>query len=131
MNIQRFTGSISFLPGRIFVHNQGLQPITTTTGKAILNGKEFIISIDPVNLQAAGVLRLFTQDAIKFTGDFTYAGKDQPEAKADLEYFDNEKSAILIGEWIEDTHIYTCFIQLNRIGAFLDAAENESGLRFI
>jgi hypothetical protein len=65
-------------------------PINTTTDRAILKDNELIISINPVNNQAAGVLKLLTSDAIRFTGFFTYAGKEQPEANTALEYYDNE-----------------------------------------
>ena len=119
--MKRETGNISFLPGKIFVHNPGIQPINTTTDRAILKDNEFIISINPVNNQAAGVLRLFTKDAITFSGDFTYSGNDQPEAKATVDYDDNEKSAILIGEWSEDNQIYTCIFSLIKVDQFYES----------
>jgi hypothetical protein len=130
MKIQRFTGSISFLPGKIFVHNQGRQPINTGTDRAILKDNEMIISINPVDQQAAGLLKLLTNDAITFTGSFTYAGKKQSEAMAVFEYYDNEKSAILLGEWTEDAQIYTCLISLLKVSQFPEVS-NSDMLKFI
>ena len=130
MKIQRFTGSISFLPGRIFVHNMGKQPINTTTDRVILSANELIICINPVNNQAAGVLKMLTNDAIIFTGNFTYSGKDKPEATAKMEYYDNEKSVLLIGEWTEDEQTYTCIISLKKVEKFPESYNN-STLRFI
>ena len=130
MKIQRFTGTISFLPGKIFVHNMGIQAINTTTDRAILKDNELIISINPVNNQASGVLKLLTSDAIKFTGFFTYAGKEQPEADTVLEYYDNEKSAILLGEWTEDAQTYTCLISLIKVSQFPETT-NSNMLKFI
>ncbi len=128
--MQRFTGNICFLPGKIFVHNQGKQPINTSTDRAILKDNEMIISINPVDKQAAGLLKLLTTDAITFTGTFTYAGKDQPEAQAVLEYYENEKSAILLGEWIEDAQTYTCLISLIKVSQFPEVS-NSNMLKFI
>jgi hypothetical protein len=130
MKMQRFTGKISFLPGKIFVHNQGKQPINTSTDRAILKDNELIISINPANDQAAGLLKLITSDAITFTGTFTYAGKDQPEAIVNLQYYDNEKSALLLGEWTEDAFTYTCFITLLKVNQFPETA-NDNMLRFV
>ncbi len=130
MKIQRFTGNISFLPGRILVYNLGKQPINTTTDRAILKDNELIISINPVNNQAAGVLKLITNDAINFTGFFTYAGKEQPEANTVLEYYDNEKSALLLGEWTEDAQTYTCLISLMKVSQFTEIPHSNM-LKFI
>jgi hypothetical protein len=81
MKIQRFTGTISFLPGKIFVHNMGIQAINTTTDRAILKDNELIISINPVNNQASGVLKLLTSDAIRFTGFFHLCRKRTARGK--------------------------------------------------
>ena len=131
MKIQRFTGTINFLAGRIFDHNPGAQAIVTYTDRSILIGNELVIDIKPANMQAAGTLKLKTEDRMTFIGDFTYKGHDKPDAKAMLKFYENEVEDILIGEWEEDSQIYTVNIKLLKVAKFVDSSGNESMLNFV
>ena len=131
MKIQRFTGTISFLAGRIYDHNPGAQAIVTSTDKAILIGNELVIDINPVNLQAAGTLKLKTEDLMTFIGDFTYKGHEKPDAKVMLKFYENKKEVILVGEWEEDSQVYTINIALLKVDKFSDSSSKDSLLNFV
>jgi len=118
MEIDRFIGKVYWLSGNIFRENDGSEPLIASIKRGILNGKEFKIETESTNDEEGGLLKLSSQDGNSFTGTFTYNTSNSPDARISFKYYTNAMGAILIGEWIQDTYVYTTIIELERVSEF-------------
>lgn len=118
MEIERFLGDVTWLSGNILTENDGEQPTKATIKRAILNENKLNIETQENNDEEGGQMKLFSSDGINFSGTFSYNSSHSPDAKLSLKYYSNVSGGLLLGDWIQQTYIYTTIIQLKKVSEF-------------
>ncbi len=70
------------------------------------------------NNYADGQIILRTKDGFSFDGSMKYIDEKNSSAMVNLKLYVNKKNTILIGNWNEDSNVYTCIVELKEVKEF-------------
>lgn len=117
MSIKRFKGNIKWISGNFNNYVEG-EVAKVEIERAIYNEGTFKIDYKPTPEIESGLIVLKSTDNFNYFGKIKYQDDVEEVGSINLQYYENNDRALLLGLWHEDTETYTCFIELREVEQF-------------
>lgn len=119
--MKRYIGEILWFKVETVGLKKNIQSLTKGKIKrAILNDNIFKIDHNNPEGLPDSEIRLKSTDGLKFDGSAKYINSSKANALVNLEYYMNDKKAMLLGMWEEEQVEYLCTVKLSEVDSFKD-----------
>ena len=115
--MKKYKGEIFWITGN-YKESNTFASSKAIVNRAILDENVFRIDHQNPNNFPDGEIKLRTQDGFNFDGAFKYIDEKLWNVKVNTQMYANKKNVLLIGNWIEDSTIFNCIIELVEVKEF-------------